>query len=58
MKISEHLIALAETIQQDEEKVAKGNASAAVRLRGQLMGLKKYCDVKRKEIQDAKKAAA
>ncbi len=57
MSISSDLIAFGNAIAKDEEKLAKGNASAAVRVRSALIGVKMFCDAKRKEIQEAKNAA-
>lgn len=56
-KTSAQIAELVETFQAEDAKFEGGNASAGTRARKALMELKKACDARRKEIQEAKNAA-
>lgn len=56
-KTSVQIAQLVEVFQAEDAKFVGGNASAGTRARKALMELKKACDARRKEIQEAKNAA-
>lgn len=56
-KTSAQICELIETFKEEDAKFQGGNASAGTRARKALMEIKKACDTRRKEIQEAKNAA-
>ena len=55
-KASEQLAALVSAFQEEDDKFERGNKSAGTRARKALMEIKKFCDARRKQIQDEKNA--
>lgn len=54
MKLNE----LVQQFQMEDEKFEAGNNAAGTRARKCLMEIKRLCDVRRKQIQEAKNKAA
>ncbi|MDE3015700.1 MAG: histone H1 [Pseudomonadota bacterium] len=55
-KASMQLEELVRTFAEEDDKFEGGNAAAGTRARKALMEIKRLCDSRRKEIQDAKNA--
>jgi hypothetical protein len=56
-KTADQIAELVQVFQQEDAKFESGNKAAGTRARKALMGLKKLCDARRKEIQAAKSDA-
>lgn len=55
--MSAELAQLVEEYNANNDKFEGGNAAAGTRARKALMDIKKFCDTRRKEIQESKNAA-
>lgn len=56
-RASDQLMSMVQEFQMEDDKFEGGNNAAGTRARKALMEIKKYCDVRRKEIQEKKNAA-
>jgi hypothetical protein len=54
---SDRLMSLVQQFQMEDDKFEAGNSAAGTRARKALMEIKRFCDDRRKEIQDKKNAA-
>jgi hypothetical protein len=56
-RIGDEIAELVRVFQEEDAKFESGNMAAGTRARKALMGIKKLCDSRRKEIQASKNTA-
>lgn len=55
-RASDQLMQMVQQFQMEDDKFEGGNNAAGTRARKALMEIKKFCDQRRKDIQNAKNA--